>query len=141
MTTIGDSAAPSTHTIYYDSLLSTTLMAYRKTMVDNIFKDSAFLAYMRMTDSIKKQNGGERIAMPLMYGDNQTVKTVGGYEILDTTPQEGFTTASNEHLEMGFGAGMGLPNIKKNVDSLEIQSEKGKGTHLKMRFQVKKDSD
>ncbi len=93
MTTIGDSAAPSTHTIYYDSLLSTTLMAYRKTMVDNIFKDSAFLAYMRMTDSIKKQNGGERIAMPLMYGDNKTVKTVGGYEVLDTTPQEGFTTA------------------------------------------------
>ena len=93
MTTIGDSAAPSTHTIYYDSLLSTTLMAYRKTMVDNIFKDSAFLAYMRMTDSIKKQNGGERIAMPLMYGDNKTIKTVGGYEVLDTTPQEGFTTA------------------------------------------------
>ena len=64
-----------------------------------------------------------------------------GIENIDLAFQEGFTTASNEHLEMGFGAGMGLPNIKKNVDSLEIQSEKGKGTHLKMRFQVKKDSD
>jgi len=68
-------------------------MAYRKTLVDNIFKDSAFLAYMRMTDSVKKQNGGERIAQPLMYGDNKTVKTYGGYEVLDTTPQEGLTTA------------------------------------------------
>jgi len=93
MANIGESTAPSTHTIYYDSLLSTTLMAYRKTMVDNIFNDSAYLAYMRMTDSIKKQNGGERIAMPLMYGDNSTIKTVGGYEVLDTTPQEGITTA------------------------------------------------
>ncbi len=59
-----------------------------------------------------------------------------GIENIDLALQEGFTTASKEHLEMGFGAGMGLPNIKKNVDSLEIHSEKGKGTHLKMRFRL-----
>lgn len=93
MATIGDSGAPSSNTIYYDALLTTTLMAYRKTLVDNIFKDSAFLAYLRLTEAVKKQNGGERIALPLMYGSNKTVKTVGGYETLDTTPQEGFTTA------------------------------------------------
>lgn len=68
MSTIGDTGAPSTHTIYYDALLSTTLMAYRDQLVDNIFKDSAFLAYLRTTDAVKKQNGGERIAIPLMYG-------------------------------------------------------------------------
>lgn len=93
MSTIGATNAPSTNTVYYDSLLSTTLMAYRKTLVDNIFKDSAFLAYLRLTDAVKKQNGGERIAVPLLYGKNNTVKTVGGYETLDTTPQEGITTA------------------------------------------------
>jgi hypothetical protein len=68
MATIGDSGSPSTNTIYYDSLLTTTLAAYGKTLVDQIFKDSAFLAYLRMTDAVKKQNGGERIAIPLMYG-------------------------------------------------------------------------
>ena len=68
MATIGSTTAPSTNTIYYDSLLSTTLMAFRGTMVDNIFKDSAYLSYLRMSDAVKKQNGGERIAMPLMYG-------------------------------------------------------------------------
>jgi hypothetical protein len=87
MATVGTTNAPSTNTVYYDALLSTTLTAYRKTMIDNIFKDSAFLTYLRMSDAWKSQNGGERIAFPLMYGDNNTIKTVGGYEALDTTPQ------------------------------------------------------
>ena len=100
MATIGDSSAPSTNTIYYDSLLSTTMMAYKKTLYDNIFKDSAVLAYLRLTDAVKKQNGGERVANPLMYEDNQTIKVVGGYEILDTTPQDGLTTAFYEWAEI-----------------------------------------
>lgn len=93
MSTIGDSSAPSQHTINYDALLSTTLMAYRKTLVDNIFRESAYLAFMRLSEAVKKQNGGERIAMPLMYGRNMTIKSYQNYETLDTTPQDGFTTA------------------------------------------------
>lgn len=50
--------------------------------------------------------------------------------------QEGYSTATPEHREMGFGAGMGLPNIKKNADSLDIQSGDGGGAHLTMRFEV-----
>ena len=75
MATIGDTGAPSTNTVYYDALLSTTLAAFRDTLVDNIFKDSAYLAALRLTDAVKKQNGGERVAMPLMYGKNSTVKS------------------------------------------------------------------
>lgn len=93
MATIGDTGAPSTNTIYYDALLSTTLDAMRKQMIDNIFKKAAFLAYLREFSGIGHQNGGERIRIPLMYGDNSTVKTHGGYSIIDTTPQEGMTTA------------------------------------------------
>ena len=100
MATIGDSNAPSTNTIYYDALLTTTLAAYRKQLYDNIFKDSAFLAYLRLTDAVKKQDGGERIAIPLMYEDNKTVKTHGGYSTLDTTPQDGLTTAFYEWAEI-----------------------------------------
>jgi len=44
--------------------------------------------------------------------------------------QEGYSTATPEMREMGFGAGMGLPNIKKNSDRFEISSEVGKGTRL-----------
>jgi len=44
--------------------------------------------------------------------------------------QKGFSTASQEVREMGFGAGMGLPNISSNADKLDITSEVGKGTTL-----------
>lgn len=44
--------------------------------------------------------------------------------------QEGFSTATPEMREMGFGAGMGLPNIKKNSDELTVDSTVGKGTRL-----------
>jgi anti-sigma regulatory factor (Ser/Thr protein kinase) len=46
--------------------------------------------------------------------------------------QEGYSTASDEMREMGFGAGMGLPNIKKNSDDLEIESEVDIGTLLRI---------
>jgi|SRR5512133_80208 anti-sigma regulatory factor (Ser/Thr protein kinase) len=46
--------------------------------------------------------------------------------------QEGYSTASEKVREMGFGAGMGLSNIKKNIDQLEIQSTINKGTVVEM---------
>ena len=51
--------------------------------------------------------------------------------------QEGYSTASDRVREMGFGAGMGLSNIKKNTDKLEIQSELNKGTVLEMTTLIK----
>jgi anti-sigma regulatory factor (Ser/Thr protein kinase) len=60
-----------------------------------------------------------------------------GIENIELALREGFSTASEEQRELGFGAGMGLPNIQKNADSLEIESERGKGTHVKMFFGVK----
>lgn len=46
--------------------------------------------------------------------------------------QEGFTTASSKVREMGFGAGMGLPNMERNTDKLVITSEVNKGTIVNM---------
>jgi anti-sigma regulatory factor (Ser/Thr protein kinase) len=51
---------------------------------------------------------------------------------IDKAMEEGFSTASEAVRQMGFGAGMGLPNIKKNVDSLNISSEVGKGTIVEL---------
>ncbi len=55
-----------------------------------------------------------------------------GIENIDLAMKEGFSTATDEMREMGFGAGMGLPNIKKNADEFEISSTPGKGTTLKI---------
>ncbi len=47
--------------------------------------------------------------------------------------QEGWSTATPEMREMGFGAGMGLPNIQRNADEFNIESEVGLGTRLFIR--------
>jgi serine/threonine-protein kinase RsbT len=49
--------------------------------------------------------------------------------------QEGYSTATPEMREMGFGAGMGLPNIRKNADEFDISSEVGRGTSLFIRVE------
>ncbi len=54
-----------------------------------------------------------------------------GIEDIDRAMKEGYSTASDQIREMGFGAGMGLSNIKKNSDRLEISSVMGQGTKLK----------
>ena len=48
----------------------------------------------------------------------------------------GFSTASPQVREMGFGAGMGLPNIKANADSFIITSEPGVGTTLQITINL-----
>ena len=47
--------------------------------------------------------------------------------------QEGYSTATDSIRSLGFGAGMGLPNMKKNTDYLDIQSTVGIGTKIVMR--------
>ena len=53
-----------------------------------------------------------------------------GIPDIDLAMKEGFSTASDSVRELGFGAGMGLPNIKKQSDEFELISEVGKGTTL-----------
>lgn len=55
-----------------------------------------------------------------------------GIDNIDLAMKEGFSTATEEMREMGFGAGMGLPNIKKNADKFEISSIPDKGTSLEI---------
>ncbi len=55
-----------------------------------------------------------------------------GIEDIDLAMKEGYSTATDEIRGMGFGAGMGLPNIKKNSDCFSISSETGKGTRLEI---------
>jgi anti-sigma regulatory factor (Ser/Thr protein kinase) len=57
-----------------------------------------------------------------------------GIEDIEMAMQAGFSTAEDEHREMGFGAGMGLPNMEKNSDEITVESEKGQGTRVKMVF-------
>lgn len=60
-----------------------------------------------------------------------------GIADINEAMKEGYTTASKEVREMGFGAGMGLPNIKRNSDDLHIESEPGKGTLVRITNNLK----
>ncbi|HCU07796.1 MAG TPA: anti-sigma regulatory factor [Clostridiales bacterium] len=59
-----------------------------------------------------------------------------GISDMELAMQEGYSTASQDVRELGFGAGMGLPNMKKYSDSLEIDSTVGTGTKVTMVIHI-----
>ena len=61
-----------------------------------------------------------------------------GIEDVDLAMKEGYSTAPDFIRDMGFGSGMGLPNIKKNSDELKISSQPGVGTNLEFIIHIKK---
>ena len=59
-----------------------------------------------------------------------------GIPDVDLAMREGWSTASETARSLGFGAGMGLPNMKRNADGFSIESEAGKGTTIDMSFNL-----
>jgi anti-sigma regulatory factor (Ser/Thr protein kinase) len=59
-----------------------------------------------------------------------------GIPDIDKAMQEGYSTASDRVREMGFGAGMGLPNMKKCSDDFVINSKMGEGTEVVMSIYI-----
>ena len=59
-----------------------------------------------------------------------------GIPDIEKALQEGYSTATPLIREMGFGAGLGLPNMKKAADEMVIESIVGEGTKVKMNFRL-----
>lgn len=59
-----------------------------------------------------------------------------GIADIEQAMQEGFSTAPDNIRSMGFGAGMGLPNMKRYTDEMDIKSDPGKGTAITMTVYV-----
>ncbi len=59
-----------------------------------------------------------------------------GIKNIEQAMQEGFSTAPDQIRSLGFGAGMGLPNMKRYTDSMEITSTVGVGTKVVMRVNI-----
>jgi len=59
-----------------------------------------------------------------------------GIKDIEMAMREGYSTASYRIRELGFGAGMGIPNIKNCSDDFELTSEVNKGTHLKVLINI-----
>lgn len=59
-----------------------------------------------------------------------------GIENVELAMKEGYSTATTEIRELGFGAGMGLPNMKKYSDDMTIDTTVGEGTTITMKFKI-----
>jgi len=59
-----------------------------------------------------------------------------GIKDIEQAMQAGYSTAPDSIRTLGFGAGMGLPNMKKNSDTMQITSELGVGTRIVMRVNM-----
>ena len=59
-----------------------------------------------------------------------------GIPDIDLAMQEGWSTASEDIRDMGFGAGMGLPNIKKSTDYMDVKTQVGVGTTITIKIFV-----
>ena len=65
-------------------------------------------------------------------------KDVGpGIPDIDKAMTEGYSTANEEARTLGFGAGMGLPNMKRNATDFSIESQVGVGTTISMSFALR----
>ena len=63
-----------------------------------------------------------------------------GIADIEKAMEEGYSTATPQVREMGFGAGMGLSNMKKNSDSMSISSVPGEGTVVELITYIKPDA-
>ena len=59
-----------------------------------------------------------------------------GIKDIELAMQEGYSTAPDNIRSLGFGAGMGLPNMKRYTDSMKIESVVGQGTTVRMTVNV-----
>ncbi len=104
-----------------------------------ILRRAAIIAYEAETNIIIHSLGG-RITTSI-DANKVRIKAVDsgpGIENIDLAMQEGWSTAGPLARELGFGAGMGLPNIKRCADEFAIQSELGSGTRLQAAVLLQK---
>jgi CBS domain-containing protein/anti-sigma regulatory factor (Ser/Thr protein kinase) len=79
--------------------------------------------------------GGEIRAQVEKWGITvEAIDSGPGIPDVEQAMQPGFSTAPDWVREFGFGAGMGLPNMKKCADEMDLKSSVAEGTHLTMQF-------
>ncbi|HOJ71583.1 MAG TPA: ATP-binding protein [Syntrophorhabdaceae bacterium] len=104
-------------------------------MKQDIIKRTAIIIYeAAMNVAIHANHGTLKV-----YIDPEVISIITedegpGIPDIELAMKEGYSTASHEVREMGFGAGMGLPNIKQCSDELDIDTKVGVGTTLKAKI-------
>ena len=99
----------------------------------NVVTRSALVSYESEINIVSyAKKGIIKLTVDANTIDIEAIDEGPGIPDIELAMQEGYSTADQKIREMGFGAGMGLANIKKYADVFHITSDVGKGTHLKM---------
>jgi hypothetical protein len=104
----------------FDALLSTTLANYRSQLTDNVFTARPLTYTLMDKGRIRMLNGGTKIVEPLIYGQNDTVKSYSDYDSINLTPQTGISAAEYEWKQ--YAASISISGIEeaKNNGEAEI---------------------
>ena len=96
-------------------------------------RNAAIAMYEGEINMVIHANGGVIDVDIYMDRITMSLKDTGpGIEDIDQAMQEGYSTATEDVVNLGFGAGMGLPNMKRASDEMRIDSEKNVGTTVTM---------
>jgi len=103
----------------------------------SIVRRAAIAAYEAEMNVVMYADKGEMILRLNPDIIRITIEDMGpGIKDIELAMQEGYSTATDQMREMGFGAGMGLPNIKKNADLFKLKSRVGQGTSYDIVFHL-----
>jgi hypothetical protein len=123
-------------TYNFDSLLSTTWMNYRDKLYDNIFNACPFFYWLHENGRKRTEDGGERIVVPLEYGKNSTIKSMtSGYDTIDTTPQDPFTSAYYTWKEIAGSTSISNRELAQNQGKskiIDLLQKKATNTEMSM---------
>ena len=115
-------AVPSSLTDNFDALLTTTLRAYQPKLRDQISRGNKLCAWLEDKGQWRKQDGGERVQVNLMYGLNSTADIYSGYGQLDTTPQDGITAAFFDWAQLSVSIAISRKEERQNSGKSKIIS-------------------
>jgi len=101
----------------------------------DVVRKVAISMYEGEINMVIHAGGGEiEVSIEPAYVDIRLVDKGPGIADIGKAMEEGYSTATAEVRNLGFGAGMGLPNMKKYSDEMKIESEVGIGTTVSMRI-------
>ena len=102
-----------------------------------IIRKVSIATYEGEINMVIHAGGGEaEVEVSEEYIEIRLIDHGPGIANIDLAMQEGYSTAPDNIRSLGFGAGMGLPNMKRYTDSMSIQSTLGEGTEIIMRVNL-----
>lgn len=106
-------------------------------MPPDVIRRVAIAMYEGEVNMVIHADGG--VAEVEIFEDRIEIRLIDtgkGIADIDKAMQEGYSTATEDIRELGFGAGMGLPNMKKYSDEMRIDSKVGEGTKVYLTIRI-----